>query len=92
LFIEDLTFKIALFLITPQVNLDILSVNIAWEFATLQKSVVSTSSEVVKHNYRSSHLPDDVDAFKFSKFSHLYFQVCNALHCNQPPSQASPLD
>ena len=41
------------------------------------------SSEVVKHNYRSAHLPDDVDAFKFSKFSHLYFQVGHIFACHQ---------
>jgi hypothetical protein len=63
-----------------QVNRDNFSFTVGWDFATLQRCVVPASGEVVKHNYRSSHLPDDVDAFKFSKFAHLYFQVWNALN------------
>ncbi|XP_028413164.1 unconventional myosin-XV-like isoform X2 [Dendronephthya gigantea] len=46
----------------------------AWDFTAMQKSVVPAPSDVIKHNYRSSQLPHDVDAFKFSKFAHLYFQ------------------
>ena len=39
-------------------------------------SIKENKGEVIKHDYATTKIPEDINDFPFSKFAHEHFQVC----------------